>query len=128
MYGNGRGTPRDLKAAEKWLRTSADNGFSQGAIRARDERTQRGSSAPPTSPRPKRWLTRAADQNHEQAITELAKLYMGPQGVPLDRAKVEKWLLKAADMDNAPALGPNWAAITCGTARSRANPICQRQS
>lgn len=49
------------------------------------------------------WFTRAAEQNHADAMTDLAAMYRLGDGVEKDARRAFKLLMKAADMGNATA-------------------------
>jgi len=50
-----------------------------------------------------RWFTSAAEQNHSDAMTDLAAMYRLGEGVEKDTRRAFSLLMKAADMGNATA-------------------------
>ncbi len=51
-----------------------------------------------------RWLRKAADQGHAEAMTRLAQMYANGQGLNKDEAEAARWYRKAADQNYSDAI------------------------
>ena len=104
MYENGEGVRRDYRAARGWYEKAAALDNAGGDDQPRHPLPvwpggHRGSS---TTRAP--WYERAADLGDAAAMANLAYMYDGGRGVPVDKVKARDWYLKGAEAGNGPAM------------------------
>lgn len=95
LYKNGRGVPKDEKAAYSWTRKAADQGDARGQA-ALAAMMQAGSGTPRDDAGALVWLERSAQQDFALAQSALGFAYLTGRGTPEDEEKGLFWLRKAA--------------------------------
>jgi TPR repeat protein len=102
LYKNGRGVPRDEKAAYSWTRKAADSGDARGQA-AIGAMMQAGSGTPRDDAGALVWLEKSAKQGFALAQSALGFAYLTGRGTPEDEEKAVFWLRKAAAQGNVGA-------------------------
>jgi len=95
MLLKGNGVEKDVDAALKWHRRSAEQGYSAaqhglGVMYYRGDGVAKGYSEAA------KWFRKAAEQGFAQAQLNLGVMYFTGQGLPKDGAEVVKWITLAA--------------------------------
>jgi TPR repeat protein len=102
IYKNGRGVPKDEKAAYAWTRKAADQGDARGQA-ALAAMMQAGSGTPRDDAGALVWLEKSAQQDFALAQSALGFAYLTGRGTPEDEEKGVFWLRKAAAQGDAGA-------------------------
>lgn len=106
MYANGIGVATDMTKAMEYLRKGAEKGNAEcqaglGLFYQAGERIPGGVKADPAEA--VKWYILAAEQNQQEAIFHLARLYLNGEGVKADSAEAVKWFTKGAEAGNPDA-------------------------
>lgn len=102
IYAQGRGVPKDYRAAAHWLREAALQGlanaqYNLGALSEKGLGVQQDSLATLL------WYLDAAEQGHVLAQYSVGIAYARGRGIPQDYLEAERWLRKAAEQGLARA-------------------------
>lgn len=102
IYAQGRGVPKDYRAAAHWLREAALQGlanaqYNLGALSEKGLGVQQDSLAALL------WYLDAAEQGHVLAQYSVGIAYARGRGIPQDYFEAERWLRKAAEQGLARA-------------------------
>ncbi len=102
IYAQGRGVPKDYRAAAHWLREAALQGlanaqYNLGALSEKGLGVQQDSLAALL------WYLDAAEQGHVLAQYSVGIAYARGRGIPQDYFAAERWLRKAAEQGLARA-------------------------
>ncbi len=95
MLFKGTGIQKDVAAALKWHRLSAEQGYAP-AQHGLGVMYYRGDGVAEDHAEAVTWFLKAAEQDFAQAQLNLGVMYFKGQGVPKDGAEVVKWITLAA--------------------------------
>jgi len=100
MYSRGWGAPRDTADAMRWLQMANDPASDGPPTEwARVE----GYGFEQDQKQAAYWYEKAAEQGHQEAQYNLARLYATGQGVPRDQEQALRWVRASASQGFAPA-------------------------
>ena len=103
MYWNGDGIEQDEATAIKWVRRSAEKGYSDSQHWLGNAHLS-GDGVKKSAPEGVKWLRKAANQNHAEAQYDLAKiLFTGQGSVDADLEEANHWMQKSASMGHPKA-------------------------
>jgi uncharacterized protein len=100
MYSRGWGAPRDTADAMRWMQMANDPASDGPPTEwARIE----GYGFEQDQKQAAYWYEKAAEQGHQEAQYNLARLYASGQGVPRDQGQALRWVRASASQGYAPA-------------------------
>ena len=103
LYERGNGAPKDLAAAAKWFKKSAEGGnVTASAHLGRLYRL--GLGVPKSGVDAARWSIKAASQGNAIAESNLGYMALEGMGGPADAAAAAGWFKRAADQGDASAM------------------------